>query len=154
MTAQQVKAKELIGNLIPWGDHDFTGQEWDAYLSCAQYLQQMDEHDLISLFEIIQDEYIHDADGDKMQSRLFILLRILFKLPLSGDPSSRRSFKGWENWPISKGTEQVNIGWPVHWKDNHPFLEDRYEGSLGKAYALVQEYEYFKSIYRYRNLLK
>lgn len=152
MNAEQQIARELIEKLTPWGRRDFTEEEWAAYFQSAKYLQQLNEDDITRLFEKIQHEFTSEPDGDKTQSKLFILLRVLFDIPLSGNISVRRSFKGWENWPSANDSGKVNLAWPIAWKDNKPHLESQNEGSLGKPYALTSEYSYFKDRYTYRNI--
>ena len=152
MTTEQEKMRNLIGKLPSWGNGDFTEQEWMAYLQCANYIQRFEKQDVIQLLEIIEHKYTSQPDSDKIQSKLFILLRILFDIPLSGNVTSRKSFKGWENWPAENESGEVNLSWPVTWKNNQPHLESNYEGSLGKSYASVKEYTYFQKLYIYRNI--
>ena len=145
-------ARELIEKLTPWGQRDFTEEEWASYFQCASYIQQMNDEDITELLEDIQHQFTNNPDGDQLQSKLFILLRLLFDIPVTGDVSARMSFKGWENWPSVDKSGQVNLTWPVAWKDNQPYLENPFEGSLGKPYALTIEYAYFKDLYPYRTI--
>lgn len=150
-TDQQV-ARALIGKLTPWGPRNFTEEEWAAYFQCVNYIRQLNEEDVAKLLEEIQHEFTSKPDGDELQSKLFILLRLLFDIPETGDVSARMSFKGWENWPSPNKFGQVNLTWPIAWEGNQPFLESHYEGSLGKPYALTSEYSYFKGLYLYRDI--
>jgi hypothetical protein len=146
------QAKELISKLKSWKDGSFTDADWALYFECALLIQKMDSHDIIHLFENERVVFTHKDNNDVLQSRLFILLRIIFDLPVHADISLRRSFKGWENWPDEDEEKRVNLSWPVNWKNGQPYIEDSYQGSMGKPYALIDEFNYFKSLFKYRKI--
>jgi hypothetical protein len=152
MTKEQRTARELIEKLPPWSSNDFTKDEWASYFRCAKYIQQLTDAEITQLLEDIQRQFTSEIDGDDLQSKLFIFLRLLFDIPARGDIITRKSFMGWENWPSADYSGQVNLTWPIAWKNKQPFLESPYEGSMGKPYALTNEFVYFKELYPYRTI--
>jgi hypothetical protein len=141
-----------IDKLRPWKQDQFADSDWALYFQTAKLIQECDERERVQLFEKIRERYTKRDDNDELQSKLFILIRIVFDLPVKIDSSMFRSFKGWDNWPKPDDSGKVSVSWPIGWEKGKPFLADFYKGSSGKPYALKEEYEYFKKAYAYRKI--
>ncbi len=142
---------ERFKALAPWSpEGDFGEAEWGSYLDAARVVQEADpatvEAALIRFLAGAGDE----ADAD--ESKVFILMRVVFDLPEQSSAESRRSFKGWSNWPEPDTARQVSLSWPVSWRSGNPSLEAPYAGSMGLPYAASQEYRHLRGNFPYRQL--
>lgn len=152
MNAQELQ--ELFGSLAPWSQRqDLTKEEWNNYLKVARAVQQSTPEVVESALELfmrgaIQEEF----KGYEGESKLFLLMRVVFDLPEAAPESQRRSFKGWINWPEADSEGNVSLAWPISWQSARPALIAPYEGSEGIPYAAVKEYRYLLEHFPYRQL--
>lgn len=138
--------------LAPWSyDRSYSMEDWERYIDAAQLVQESDPADVeravAQLME--QSEGFNNVENE---TRLFLLLRIVFELPEHAQASKRRVFKGWVNWPEPDSRGYVNLSWPVGWRDNRPYLLARYEGAEGPRYAAIEEYRYLLANFPFRKL--
>lgn len=132
---------------------DFSKQNWEEYKRVAALIQHTPDAIVErSIKDFIKIVVQRDFQGNDEESKLFVLLRILFDIPEKGPIVERRSFKGWTNWPKADLQGDVNLLWPVVWNNGEPYLEAKYEGSEGIPYNAVAEFEYFKSKYGFREI--
>jgi hypothetical protein len=138
--------------LAPWrSDSDFTRDDWEMYINAARLLQKSDPQTVARALVRFLDE-AHDSDAVKNETRVFLLLRLVFDLPTRAPVPERRVFKGWTNWPDPDSEGSVNLSWPVSLRAGRPRLLARYEGSDGPRYGAVEEYRYLLARYPFRSL--
>ncbi len=150
-----MELRRLFDSLAPWRsrDGDLDDREWANYVNVARSVQQTSP-------EVVKDalaQFMRDAnaarfEGYEISSKPFLLMRVVFDLPESAPESSRRSFKGWTNWPAPDDSGNVSLSWPVSWSTGQPRLVADYTGSEGKPYAAVEEYHYLLNHFVYRKL--
>ena len=90
--------------------------------------------------------------GIENETRLFLLLRVIFDLPHCSHVSKRRTFKGWYNWPEPDQNYSVNLSWPIKWKQGKPALAAHFVGANGHRYAAVDEFNFLLQNYPLRRL--
>lgn len=90
--------------------------------------------------------------SDEDESRVFLLMRVLFDLPQSAPAASRRIHKGWTNWPAPDKDDQVTMAWPISWHLRKPELVAPRAGSRGMPYDAENEYRSFLKQYLFRDL--
>jgi hypothetical protein len=89
-------------------------------------------------------------EGAEDETRLFLLMRVVFDLPEQAPEEERRSYKGWVNWPPPGADGTVSLAWPLTFAAGDPALVDPYEGSEGPRYAAVSEYRHLLERYGFR----
>jgi hypothetical protein len=139
--------------LAPWSAaaDDLSSAEWDRYVAVAGEVERADPAEVDNaLDELLGDGSGFEAEDD--ETRLFLLLRVVFDLPETARESERRSFKGWVNWPPPDANGNVSLSWPITWEAGRPALVSPYEGSEGRPYAAVAEYRHFLASYPFRAL--
>jgi len=140
--------------LAPWTAADeLSSAEWDRYVAVAGEVERADPTDV----ERALDEFLGERSGfdaAEDETRVFLLLRVVFDLPEKAAASERRPFKGWVNWPPPDPTGNVSLSWPVTWDEGRPALVAPYEGSEGRPYAAVAEYRHFLESYPFRRLAR
>ena len=152
MNAQELQ--HWFGSLAPWSQRrDFSKEEWDNYLKVAGAVQQSPPEVVESALDRFMQEALHEEfKGYESESKLFLLMRVVFDLPEVAPANQRRSFKGWVNWPEADSEGYVNLAWPLSWEAAKPRLIAPYEGSEGIPYAASQEYRYLLKHFPYRRL--
>ena len=141
-------------SLKPWTKKDgFTKNDWDHYIKIAGNVQNSEPEVIKSAMEAFRQEVMkEDFNGQyESESKLFILLRVVFDLPEKAPANQRLSFKGWINWPEPDENGKVNLSWPVSWKGGSPALIAGYEGSVGEIYDAWSEYKHFSQNFKFRN---
>jgi len=148
------KLKSLFDSLSPWSQKEgFTDIDWENYRQVARDVQKSISEVVESALELFMKEAIQEEfKGYESESKLFLLMRIVFVLPELAPEILRRSFKGWVNWPEADSKGNVNLSWPISWQSAEPKLIDRYEGSEGVPYSAIQEYRYLLQNFPYREL--
>ncbi|GAB1857167.1 hypothetical protein MHTCC0001_20030 [Flavobacteriaceae bacterium MHTCC 0001] len=142
-------------NLKAWSSaHQFSKEDWSAYTKVARVIQKTDTEIVKRALSYFMGNFSEfDSEGGvEPESKLFILMRIVFDIPQNVLADNYRSYKGWINWPEVKGGDLLNLGWPVFWQDGKPSLIALYNGSQGLPYAAVEEYNYFLNHYAFRVL--
>jgi len=145
---------ESLQLLAPWryGVH-LSETEWKQYIETAKIFQAanaMDIADALDAFVLENNQ--EDYQGWESESKPFLLMRVMFDLPEKAPVSQRFSFKGWSNWPQPDAQENVNLGWPIIWRNGQPALEANYEGSMGEIYGASAEYHFLLDHFSFRNL--
>jgi hypothetical protein len=152
-----MQARELVtqfGTLRVWAERtSFTCDDWDNYLRVAGVVQQTSH----AAVEAAMEQFVKDAvcepfSGYLSESKLFLLMRVVFDLPEVAPQALRRVFRGWTNWPIADGQGKVSLAWPISWQSGRPELVASYEGAEGKPYGAVAEYRYFRQRFPFRSL--
>jgi hypothetical protein len=143
-----------IGHLRPWsGDGIMSPSDWRSYITVARQLQNESLDGAKAV--ITEYEALAEERGDSMinvESRLFLLLRVVFDLPEQAPESNRRLFIGWTNWPEVDRSGNVNMAWPVKWTNGVPSLMAKCHGRLGPPYDAIGEFSHFHRYYRLRKL--
>jgi hypothetical protein len=128
--------------LPPWhSDRGFSDEDWQRYLDAAHLVQHSEPADV----EHALARFLDEADGFtgvENETRLFLLLRVVFDLPERVPAGERRVFKGWVNWPEPDAEGNVNLSWPVSWQGGRPVLLARFEGADGPRYGAGEEYRH------------
>ena len=136
--------------LAPWGSaSDFSTEEWRRYADAARLVQNAAPGEVKSALVRFLDE----ADGflaAENETRLFLLMRVVFDLPSRAPVDQRRAFKGWANWPAPDAEGKVKLSWPLDLRDGRPTLLAHFEGADGPRYAAVEEYYYLLARFPFR----
>lgn len=146
----------LFHSLKPWQrKDDFKEEDWRRYIMVAKIVQLAD----FNTVEAALNEFILQAvksdenyQGFESESKAFLLMRVLFDIPEVFSSTKSFSYKGWTNWPAPDENGNINLAWPVTWKNGHPELENGYKGSMGQAYAAALEYRFLKDNFKFRKL--
>jgi hypothetical protein len=146
--------KKLFDSLPVWSGRDsFRRDDWTKYLQVADTVHQTDPQIVeAALDQFVKGALLEPFMGYEIESKLFLLMRVVFDLPESAPQESRLSFKGWTNWPNPDANGNVSLAWPLTWRDGKPQLVNSYEGSEGKPYAATAEYRYLREHFPYRDL--
>ncbi|MEM1255781.1 MAG: hypothetical protein AAGI69_25360 [Cyanobacteria bacterium P01_H01_bin.21] len=152
MTEQQLVNQ--FKSLKPWtAQNDFSDNDWARMIAVARVVQTVDPPMVEAACDIFVQQALQETFvGYESESKLFILMRVVFDLPEHVSADERASFKGWVNWPRPDINGQVNLAWPVSWASGYPQLEDSYVGSMGPPYAAAKEYLYMRQRFPYRQL--
>lgn len=155
MTSDQILA--ALRSLAPWRTaKDFSEADWDAYLRAARLVRRTEPETVVAALDAFAAECRRrDAErfpGYEDESKPFLLMRIVFAIPDAAPAEKRFSFKGWSNWPDPDERGEVNLGWPVGWRDGRPYLLASYAGSGGQAYPAAAEYRFLSATFPYREL--
>jgi hypothetical protein len=138
--------------LTPWTyDWHPSGEDWGQYLEAARLVQPAERGDVERALARFLDEAAGLA-GVENETRLFLLMRVVFDLPDRAPVNQRRVFKGWVNWPAPDAEGHVNLSWPVGWREGRPVLLAPYEGAEGPRYAAVEEYRHLLDHFPLRRL--
>jgi hypothetical protein len=156
---EMVSQKQLLESfdlLVPWTTpDDFKPKDWEVYVRVARMVQGSAPGAVKSALADFMNKAVNEEyKGYESESKLFLLMRIVFDLPERAPAKARFSFKGWENWPEPDEKGYVNLAWPISWKDNLPKLEASYKGSMGQPYGAVEEYQYLLDHFPYRSLTR
>jgi len=124
----------------------------DRFAAVASALQSRGEEvaGALELLENSPEWATHSFD--QLQSKAFLVLRLLFDLPSRHPVSDWQYFKGWKNWPEPDDDGFIDASWPVDWSDVVPRLAAPYEGSRGRPYQATAEFQWFKERFHYRPL--
>lgn len=143
---------EAFATLAPWpADGDLSPQEWDRYCAVAAAVQGAEPDDVERALADFLDRR-KGFEGAADETRLFLLMRVVFDLPETAPAEQRRSFKGWVNWPPPAPDGTVSLAWPLTWAGGRPALVDPYEGSEGGRYAAVEEHRHLRDRFPFRAL--
>jgi hypothetical protein len=143
---------ESFHSLKSWGNRsDFNKEDWDNYKKVAVAVQNNAQDVEAALKKFMADCLLYPF-GSEEESKAFILMRVVFIVPESGNYEDFKSYKGWDNWPIMNSNESVNLSWPLSWTQGNPKLLANYEGAMGLPYQAVDEYNYFLGKYPFREL--
>src|SRR5262245_40505282 len=143
-----------IDSLRPWEDPtSMSPADWRRYLHVAGRVQATSA----PITEGALDRYVRDStqvpgSAGLNESKVFLMLRVVFDLPARAPVSERRSFKGWLNWPEADSEGMVNLGGPTVWSEAGPVLATELVGAAGRPYAATAEFRYLRSRYPFRNL--
>jgi hypothetical protein len=142
----------VLSALAPWPSAgDLSTEQWERYIEAARELQQADPGDTErTIAEFVGRRSGFDAAED--ETRVFLLLRVVFDLPERAPADERRAYAGWVNWPPPDADGNVNLSWPITWETGRPALIAPYEGSEGESYAAPEEYRYLRTNFRFRAL--
>lgn len=143
-----------LRSLAPWGtDPDFVAGDWRNYIEAARLVQKSELADVKRGLAAFLDE-ADGLTGVRNETRVFLLMRVVFDLPDCSPLDQRRIFKGWVNWPEPDDEDSVDLSWPVGWRNGHPFLLAHYEGADGPRYGAIEEYRDLISRFPFRDLLE
>jgi hypothetical protein len=87
-------------------------------------------------------------------SKVYLLLRVLYKLPTEMNPANARTFGGWIHPDIGSNTS-FNMSWPVSvfpLPNGFQINVDNYMGFMGRTYNAAAELDYFNTNFQRRNL--
>ncbi len=138
--------------LAPWPhDRDLSGEEWRLYADAARLVQSSRQEDVERALILFLDEAA-GAGGPDHETRLFLLMRVVFDLPDRAPAGDRRIFKGWINWPAPDAGGTISLSWPVTWGGARPSLAARFAGAEGPRYGALEEYRHLLARYSFRTL--
>jgi hypothetical protein len=150
MNAQDLKSS--FDSLRTWTQRDaFSPEDWANYIKVAKLVQETEPE----IVETALDQFVKAATlepftGYESESKVFLLMRVVFELPEIGPEQSRAMFKVWTNWPQADMQGNVSLTWPITWRSGRPELMAGYEGSEGKPYPAAAEYRYLRDHFSYR----
>lgn len=141
-----------LRSLAPWGtDPDFVAEDWRNYIKAARLVQNSEPADVKRGLAVFLDEP-DDLTGVENETRLFLLMRVVFDLPDCSPVDQRRVFKGWVNWPPPDAEGNVSLSWPVDWQNGRPALLAPFAGADGPRYGAIDEYCFLHAHRPFRNL--
>lgn len=86
-------------------------------------------------------------------SAIYLFFRVIFNLPSQQSREHVKVFGGWLHPSINTGQPYFNLSWPVNIDvDNGTLMIDRFTGYFGKGYDALGEYDYFVSLFAFREL--
>ena len=138
-------------DLAAWQNTDFSTHEWHCYIESAELLQHAEPADVKRALCLFLQEG-EGIVGVENETRLFLLMRVVYDLPSSASVDIRRVFKGWVNWPAPDENGMVNLSWPIDWQQGRPTLIAVYQGADGPGYAAIEEYRYLFEHFSFRKL--
>ncbi len=147
---------EYFHSLKEWTSNDaMTDSNWKQYIKVAKVVQQTNSKNVENSINEFMSQAIkldENYTGFENESKVFLLLRIVFDLPESFLAKNYYSYKAWSNWPETDANGFINLAWPISWQNKFPILIDSYTGSMGQVYAASSEYKYFLEKFNFRNL--
>lgn len=133
---------DAFGELTPWtAAPALSPAQRDRYVAVAAAVQR---HEPAAVERAIGD-FLSRRSGpgnSEDETRIFLLLRVVFELPEHVPADERASFKGWVNWPAPAPDGTVSLAWPIAWAADGPVVVAPYEGFEGPEYAAVEEYRH------------
>jgi hypothetical protein len=155
MSNHQSVKQQLIDSfhlLPPWtSEGNFSKQEWAKFREVAKIVQSTPSDTVeAALDEFIKQAIQEEYQGYESESKPFILMRVVFKIPELASAEKRFSYKGWTNWPEPDENNHVNLSWPISWDRDNPRLIASYEGSMGRPYAAAAEYRFLLENFPFR----
>jgi hypothetical protein len=149
-----VDPKELaaaIQQLPPW---PYRGQSEATDLSKYLVVAAVAQRSTDDIFLKALGQYFEMTDfKDDEDSKVFLLLRVVFDVPEDAPASELVPSKGWVNWP-EPVDGRVSIAWPLSFKGEEVRLVAYSVGSMGPSYNWPGEYNRFRTKYRFRPLEK
>lgn len=143
---------DLFRSLAPWSDaRAFSTEALGHYINAARLVQSSEPGEVESALAGFLDEADGFTGGDN-ETRLFLLMRIVFDLPDRAAADQRHIFKGWVNWPAPDAEGKVSLSWPVDWQAGRPTLLAPFEGAEGSPYRAVAEYRDLLARFPFRQL--
>ena len=151
----------LAGMLLtvdPWtsASTNYSETNWEHLVVIARLIQKSDSESVCrTLRKYQQDQVTHSMDEILNDSKLYLLIRVVFDLP-EHDPNERKwsYFGGWlaaRTDYNSDGTR--NRAWPITWDKGNPRLISGCLGIQGfERYSAVDEFLYFRSKCLFRDL--
>ena len=118
-----------------------------AILNHLRTISQAESDDIRSAIElfIAAREKAGSYGVDEM-SKLFVLNRYLFDVPVSADPEGAKYFGGWVGVPCDKN--HVDLLWPLSLNDKGDLvLKNGFRGYLGDDYVAMDEFDWFTKKY-------
>jgi hypothetical protein len=156
--AQPASAKTLVAlfdRLEPWSHtKTYSPRGWAFARRVAKTVQTTNP----KIVDQALDAFMANAvkatfNGDSEdESKVYLLMRVVFDLPENAAPSKSFSYKGWDNAGQSIQGGTANLAWPLKWNGGHPTLVIAYEGSEGIAYGAKAEYGYMLAHFPFRQL--
>lgn len=145
---------EELKRLPPWLPAGKAGApDWAHLKRVAKRIQRAPDRDVIATLEAFQRWALQDpGTGFENESRVFLLMRVLFDLPERSRASERTIRKGWINWEQPDREGCVNLAWPIRWNNGDPILVAPYAGSEGRPYDVVGEFADLRGRFSYRRL--
>ncbi|KPK76342.1 MAG: hypothetical protein AMJ79_07005 [Phycisphaerae bacterium SM23_30] len=144
----------MFSSLEPWPSSGaITENGWQYYIQVAKTVQKTDPEVVKESLDNFIYASLEEQILNEEESKIFLLMRVIFDLPEDAPKSKLRSYKGWSNWQLSElPNNRVNLSWPIKWDGHKPRLISYYEGSMGIPYQASLEYEYLKKNYKFRDL--
>jgi hypothetical protein len=138
----------------PTEERSFSGGEWQQLIDTAAFVQRSDRDEVIEALTVFINDVTTDLRPGLVvgsESKVFLLLRIVFELPEDAPLDERRVYVGWLNWPRGENG-RVNLAWPIEWNKGNLRLVDRLKGCVGSPYDAPAEYQHFLAHYGFRQL--
>jgi hypothetical protein len=146
---------KMFVDLDPWSHtQDYSAAAWKKAVRVALVVQKTNPQTVgqaLDSFIALARKQPFNGDSE-FESRVFILMRVVFDLPENAPASQRFSFKGWINGGAMVNGATANLAWPIAWTGHAGLLLAHYEGSEGKQYEAKAEYNYMRSHFPFRKL--
>jgi hypothetical protein len=136
------------------GSTNYSTEHWARILAAAQKVQDSDTD---SVEASLRQYAVQNPDLPLLQdTKLLLLLRVVFDVPEAAPPSTRGKDPAFGGW-FTMGTDinedgSVNLAWPISWRRGQPALVSGFVGLQGKRFDASAEYRFFKERYPYRKL--
>jgi hypothetical protein len=165
----RAKLTSLMSRIEPWPNmpSTYSAAGWSNLISAATYIQSCNSTSVETTLKQYVAEFPYRRKfptnapislekvekTEREDSKLFILLRVIFNLPERSETKER--YYPW----YTLGTEvnpdgTINVAWPLSWKNGEPNLVSGATGVQGPVgfYDAAREYLRFSSEYPFRDL--
>jgi hypothetical protein len=162
-TLTEKKLQTLADSIVGWsqvGSSNISSTQWSNLVAVAKVIQTSDPKSVERALHLYQlggeaetnfDDSLRLADD----SKLFLLMRVVFVLPESVPEHDFHFFGGWiGSSGLYNSDGSMNQSWPIKWDNAHPKLMAVYGGIQGinARYDASAEYAFFRKKYFIRDL--
>jgi hypothetical protein len=153
-TASINRYVDMIMALSSWPatEPELRGFQWGDYYNAAARLQEVDPEVMRRVLQRFSRRALAISFdiGPNVETKAFLLLRVMFDLPKDGRPEERRIYIGLRNWP--KDQLRYDLSWPIRWENHVPRFVAPCRGGSGLPYDAAGEFAYFRTNFPYRDL--
>jgi len=153
---QELSAR--LKEIEPWPEAstNYDDLNWQRLESLARVMQTASPKAIVTMLYKYQQAGTDTPEETAADSKLYLLLRVVFDLPERSRASGTRNvFGGWVTMKEQFNEDgSENRAWPVIWNHGRPYLVSGFYGIQGinARYRAVEEYEYFRRHFKLRNL--
>jgi len=156
------KLKTLTDSIVSWSEVEpssMSSTDWSNLVVVAKAIQASEPKSVEKALHLYQlggeDESNFYASSRSDDSKLFLLVRVVFILPESVSERDFHFFAGWVGgFGLYNADGSMNQSWPVKWNNGRPKLIAPYGGIQGinARYDASAEYSFFREKYQMRDL--
>lgn len=160
------RLERIVAPIKNWpesGPEGYSPEDWNHLISAAQEVQKYNPNSVEKALHSYQlkgcpygkFQNISSQQQLENDTKLFLLMRVIFRIPESVPKDKFVGFGGWvpsASLVNSDGT--MNPSWPVKWDEGHPILIAPYLGLQGieARYDAAAEFDYCLTNYPMRDL--